>query len=501
MTTRVFTAAAAAALVAGAALVVRFSGTAAGGADSSGYLNSARMFAAGQLYERVRTVPGVKPDAYRPGVFVPLGMRPGRQPLTAVPTYPPGLPLHLAAASLLIGIGRAPVAVNVIAWVAATVLLYRLARVLAMPQTWCVTAVLTFTLFPLTVLQSVRVMSDLLATAWCTAAVAFALRGRKRGAYAVAAGMSFSMAVLVRPTDALLAPAIALALGGSPAAFVPAAVGAAPLLAGLGLYNLAEYGRVFTTGYTGIAPLVSLTNLPTGLLHFVRWLATFLGVPALALVGFGLVRAVRGDRRQVVLLTWAGAIVGFYTLYEQSVYGWWRLRFLLPALPAFILSAALAAQELCALAAERWRSRPVLRRLAAPAIAASLLWALGVSAYWDVTRRVWNVGTSEDVYPRCVAWSERQLPPNAALLAMQTSGAVYFYGRSPIVRYDLMDEPTYVRFTADARRAGVPLYALLFRNDRVEFDQRWPGSWQRLGGLDEASLWRLAETTAPTAHR
>ena len=114
---------------------------------------------------------------------------------------------------------------------------------------------------------------------------------------------------------------------------------------------------------------------------------------------------------------------------------------------------------------------------------------------------MWNVGTSEDVYPRCVAWSERQLPPNAALLAMQTSGAVYFYGRSPIVRYDLMDEPTYVRFIADARRAGVPLYALLFRNDRVEFDQRWPGSWQRLGGLDEASLWRLAETTAPTAHR
>jgi len=498
MATRSFTAAAAAALVAGAVLVARFSGTAAGGADSSGYLNSARILAAWELHERVRTIPGIEADAYPAGTFVPLGMRPGRQPLTAVPTYPPGLPIHLAAASLLIGLGRAPVAVNVVAWIAGAVLLYRLARLLAMPRSWCLTTVLAFALFPLTVLQSVRVMSDLLATAWCTAAVVFALRGRRRTAYAVAAGASFGIAVLVRPTDALLAPALAVALGGSPAALVAAAAGAAPLLAGLGLYNLAEYGGVFTTGYTGIAPLVSLANLPTGLLHFGRWLAAFLGAPALALVGFGLVRAVRGDRRQAVLLTWAGAIVGFYTLYEQSVYGWWRLRFLLPALPAIILSAVLAARELRALAAERWRARPLVRRLATAALAAGLLWAFGVSAYWDVTRRMWEIGKSEDVYPRCVTWSERQLPANAALLAMQASGAVYFYGRSPIVRYDLMDEPTYARFVADARRARVPLYGLLFRNDRLEFDRRWPGSWLRLGGLEEASLWRLREAAAPT---
>ena len=501
MPRRPYTSAAAAALVAGAVLVARFSGTAGGGADSSGYLTSARMFAAGRLHERVRTPPGVSTDAYPPGLFVPLGLRPGREPLTAVPTYPPGLPLHLAAASLLVGLGRAPVAVNVLAWVAAVVFVYRLARVLALPRDWCVASVLAFALFPLTVLQSTRVMSDLLATAWCTAAASFALRGRKRTAYAVAAGASLGVAILVRPTDALLAPAIALALGGSPPALAAALVGAGPLLAGLGLYNLAEYGRVFTTGYTGIAALVSPANFPAGLLHFGRWLGTFLGAPALALVGFGIFRATRGDRRQAVLLTWAGAIVGFYTLYEQSLHGWWRLRFLLPALPAVILSAALAARELNVTAAERWRFRPVLRRLAATALFAGLLWALGVSAYWDATRRVWEIGESEDVYPRCVAWAEAQLPPNAALLAMQTSGAVHFYGRLPVVRYDLMDEPTYARFVTDARKANVPLYALLFRNDRIEFERRWPGSWLRLGGIEEASLWRLREAAAPAVAR
>ncbi|MBZ5586933.1 MAG: hypothetical protein LAO05_00025 [Acidobacteriia bacterium] len=488
-----------AAMVAGAALVARFSGTAAGGADSSGYLNSARLLARGRLAEPVRAVPGILAASYPSGIFVPLGMRPGRRPATAAPTYPVGLPLHLAAASLLLGPERAPVTVNVLAWIAAVVLLYRLARLLALPRTWSVMAVLAFAVFPVTVLQSVRVMSDVLATAWCLAAAFFALRARKHGTYALGAGVSLSIAVLVRPTDALVAPALALAVGASPTLLAAAAAGAAPCLLGLGLYNLAEYGRAVTTGYTGLAPSVALANLPNGVLHLGRWLVTFLGAPAVALVGLGVVRAVRGDRRQVVLLTWAGAIVGFYSLYEPSLYGWWRLRFLLPAVPALILSALLAAKELLASAEEVRASRPALRRGAAAGLAVGLLWSLVVSGYWVVSRKVWEVGRSEDIYPRCVAWAERRLPPNAALVSMQTSGAVNFYGHLPIVRYDLLDQPTYARFVADAKALGIPLYALLFRNDRLEFERRWPGEWVRLDGLDEASLWQLKSGAVPAA--
>ncbi|HVN75142.1 MAG TPA: hypothetical protein VMT19_02410 [Thermoanaerobaculaceae bacterium] len=494
MRSRAFTAAAAAALIAGAALVARFSGTVAGGADSSGYLNSARLFASLRLREAVRRVPGVDPDRYPPGAFVPLGMRPGPVPHTAVPTYPPGLPLHLAAASLLVGLDRAPVVVNVAAWIAAVVLVYRLARRLAAPHGWCAAAAVVFALFPLTVLQSVRVMSDVLATAWCSAAALWSLKGRTRPEYAAAAGVGFGVAVLVRPTDALLAPALALALGPAPRTLLAAAAGAAPALAGLGLYNLAEYGRVLTTGYTGIAPLVSLANAPSGLLHFGRWLVTFLGAPAFALVAWGICGAFRGDRRQAMLLTWAGALLAFYAAYEQSVYGWWRLRFILPALPALLASAVLAGRDL----ALRARPSPLLRRLTAGALAGTLGWALAASGYWVVTRRVWREGRNEAEYPRCVAWAESQLPPGSALLAMQTSGAVYFYGRSPIVRYDLMDEPTYTRFLADARDSGVEPFALLFRNDRLEFERRWPGAWVRVGGLEQASLWRLrAPEAAP----
>ncbi len=496
MSSRAFNLAATAALLAGAALVARHSGSAAGGADSSGYLNSARLLAHGELAERLRPVPGVDAASYPPGILVPLGMRPGRGPVTAVPTYPSGLPLHLAAAALLLGLARAPVAVNVAAWIAAVALSYRLPRRFGAPRAWAVAAAVAFAAFPPTVLQSVRVMSDVLAAAWCTAAIVFAIKGRSRPLYAAAAGASFGIAVLVRPTDALVAPALALALGATPAALLPAAAGAAPVLAALGAYNLAEYGRAFTTGYTGIAPLLSVAFIPAGALHLGRWLAVFLGPPVLALAGLGTVRALRGDRRQLVLVTWAAAIVTFYAAYEQSLYGWWRLRFLLPALPALLTSALLAGRDLLGRASDR----PRPRRLAAAALAAALAWALAAPAYWLATRRPWRVGRSEEVYPRAVAWAEAQLPPGGALLAMQTSGAIYFYGRSPTVRYDLLDDAAYARLLADARRRGTPLRALLFRNDRLEFERRWPGDWVRVGGLEEASLWRpRAEAGAPPA--
>jgi hypothetical protein len=485
------------ALLISAAAVIYFAGAVAGGADSSGYLNSARLLAQGRLSAPVRTIPGIAPLEYPAGAFAPLGMRPGRVPGTLVPTYPVGLPLHLAAVSLLVGLKHAPLVVNALAWIASAVLLYRLARLLGLARRWSVVAVVAFVAFPVTVLQSVRPMSDLLATMWCLAAVTFAVRSRTRRRFAVATGVSFAVAVLVRPTDALIAPAIAVAIGANPAAAALAAAGAAPILAGLGVYNAELYGTALTTGYTGIGPLVSLKYLGQGLLHFGRWLGTFLGAPALLLLAAGLVRAARGDRRQTVLLTWAGALVAFYVLYEPSLYGWWRLRFLLPAVPPFVVSALLAAMDLVGRVRTRWGHRSTATRALTMALLGCLIWGLGASAYWVVSQRVWEVGASEDVYPRCVAWAEQQVPANAAFVAMQTTGAIYFYGHRPIVRYDLLDEDAYARLRTDAATAGVPLYALLFRIDRLEFERRWPGEWERLDGLEEASLWQPKTTPPP----
>jgi hypothetical protein len=481
------------------AAIAHFVGNSAGGADTSGYLNSARLLAQGRLSEPARLVPGVNPAVYPPATFVPLGMRPGRVAGTVVPVYPVGLPLHLAAASFLVGLGRAPTLVNTLAWMVSIMLVYRLARLMSLPRRWSAIAVVSFAVFPVTVLQSVRVMSDLLATTWCLSAVAFALRSAKRRSYAVVSGVSFAVAVLVRPTDVLVGPAVALAIGANPSALGLATIGAAPILAGLGLYNLANYGSALTTGYSGIGPLVSVVYLGRGLLFFGRWLGTFLGPLALFVVVVGVFLALRGDRRQTVLAAWSGALIVFYALYEPSIfYGWWRLRFLLPALPAMLVMALLAAKTLLGKAQVRSIERRTLWWSLRLALLGCIVWDLAASAYWVGARRLWRVGGEDDIYPRCVSWAESQVPANAAFLSMQTSGAIYYYGHHPIVRYDLLDDAAYKRFRADASMAGIPIYALLFRIDRLEFERRWPGEWERLGGLGEASLWRPRPSPVPT---
>lgn len=492
MQNRLFVVLAGTAVVVSGALIGCFVGNSAGGADTSGYLNSARLLRQGRVSEPLRTIPGIAPAAYPPYAFVPLGMRAGREPGTIVPSYPVGLPLHLTAASFLFGLDRAATVVNTLAWIGAIVLLYHLARLMGLARRWAVAAVVSFAVFPVTVLQSVRLMSDLLATTWCLAAIAFAIRSQKHAGYAVVSGVSFAVAVLVRPTDVLLAPAIGLAIGANPVALALAAAGAAPILAGLGLSNLALYGSVLTTGYSGIGPLVSPAYLGRGLLHFGRWLGTFLGPPALFLVvGGGGILAVRGDRRQGVLLCWSGAFVGFYAMYEQSFYGWWRLRFLLPALPGIIISALAVALAVSHFVKMRWGHRALVWRGVNAALLGCLIWNLGASVYWVTAHRIWEVGAGDDIFPSCVAWAEKQIPANAAFLAMEASGAIYYYGHHPVVRFDHLDEASYARFRAEASAANVPLYALLFRIDRLEFERRWPRAWQRVGSLGRHRCGRL----------
>src|SRR5436309_1904512 len=74
----------------------------AAGADSSGYLWSARLFRHGALSVPIAVQPGFPAAVVGPNAFAPLGarVRPGTWEL--VPTYPTGLPLHLAAANLIL---------------------------------------------------------------------------------------------------------------------------------------------------------------------------------------------------------------------------------------------------------------------------------------------------------------------------------------------------------------------------------------------------------------
>src|SRR5688572_16437461 len=77
-----------------AVFLARSSSSVAGGADSSGYLNSARLLAAGQLMTELRTPSEFGPQeklrrlAFQPHGFAPFNGIPGISP-----TYAVGLPL------------------------------------------------------------------------------------------------------------------------------------------------------------------------------------------------------------------------------------------------------------------------------------------------------------------------------------------------------------------------------------------------------------------------
>ena len=100
----------------------------AGGSDSSGYVNGARLLAHGRAHEPIRGLARLGLSSDFAAVFTPLGYTAARQPGAMVPSYPPGFPLHMALASLLAGWNSGPFLVSPIAGLACLALLYLLGR-------------------------------------------------------------------------------------------------------------------------------------------------------------------------------------------------------------------------------------------------------------------------------------------------------------------------------------------------------------------------------------
>lgn len=131
------------------------SGPYAGGADSSGYLNHARLLARGRTTTSIRPISGLSMRRYSPWAFTPLGFTPadgeGRAD-TLVPSYPAGLPLHLVLASWLVGWDQAPVLVNALAAAGGLLALYLLGLQLGLSGPWRLYVVASVALFPVAAL-------------------------------------------------------------------------------------------------------------------------------------------------------------------------------------------------------------------------------------------------------------------------------------------------------------------------------------------------------------
>ena len=449
-----------AALVLYAAILIAHRCGVAGGADSSGYLNQARLWRSGTLSLEV---PSEK--------HIPLGFVKGTRPNTMVPSYPPGLPLHMA----LLG-DRGSAFLSPLAAIGCLLLLVRIARELGIDHANALAAAMILALSPVFIFQSLQPMSDVVSTFWALVCVWCAIRGRERTSFAIAAGVAFGIGVLVRPTHVLLFPAMLALLGLRVRTLAAFAAGGAPFA--LFQFALANhwYGSPLKSGYGSITESLGLRFFPTRFVHYTKWLAILfpLAFP------FGLLK------KRIALLLWFLPFFLFYCVYEPYE-TWWYTRFLLPAIPAVLLLAA---------------SFRIPR-------AALLTMVVAIAAMQLVTAHrfhVLDVAKGEATYERAALLAKQHVPRDATILASQHSGALLFYAEHLALRFDMIDSSSEALGVLGVPRSGAPrgtprtseapeelpaLYALVSDYELPALKQRVPGEWTAVARTGDTTLLRL----------
>ncbi|MDP3073359.1 MAG: glycosyltransferase family 39 protein [Opitutaceae bacterium] len=465
----------------------------AGGADSSGYLNSARLLAAGRLTAEARvpaelaSAPSLPPQLFQPHGFIPA-VEPGR----LAPTYAVGLPLQLALASLVVGPALAPTVVGVLGALAALALLYAVARELGLDAGFAAAGAATLAAFPVFLFMSIQPLSDTPATAWCLAAVFAALRAaRGGGGWAVLCGGAIGMAVLVRATNALVLPAIIALLGFDVRRLSLAVLGGLPAAVWLGCYNHALYGSALQSGYLNLGEAFDARYGAPTIVHVAKWIALMMPAALLALPFVALAGRARPARIGIALALWFGAFAGFYAFYEFTREVWWGLRFLLPGLPALILGALLGLETLAK--SPRWRGT----------LAAGLaVWAVGLGWFWTQHHHLLLTRSYEQAYADAADAARREFPRDALVLAGLHSGSLFHSTDLAILRWEFVRPEEWPRLRALAAQAGRPVGAVIFEMEKAEaLEQRCTGPWRQLAQVRNIGLWLLDEPREPAPTR
>lgn len=453
----------------------------AGGADSSGYLNSAALLRAGRFSTPVPVLPGHGVDDFGRLAQQPLGFTSRTSPGWMSPSYPLGLPLHLAAFSFLSGLEQAAIPLNICSALAGGGLLYLFARRLGLPHTLALSGLAMLLLCPLFLFSALQPMSDLLALVWTLAALYAAVRAREKPGWAWFCGLAVALAVLVRPTNLLLALPVMLALGSRWRDYLRVAAGGLAGAVLLAWYNREVYGTLFTTGYGDIRSSFGGEFVPHNLAHFARWITTLLTPFIVTGLAVPFLKTAR-RREFAVLGSWAVVLIGFYAFYYHSGETWWYLRFILPAFPVLILAALSGLHALTADLRQR-----------------TIIWGvlLTICLTWETSMlqrlEVLNLKTGEATYAEAGGWVRTHLPPGTAILCMQVSGAFHYYTDSLIFRWDLAEMKPLLQALGEQHR---PVYAVLFDFEEQPARQRVGGSWTKLAHIGQATVWQI-EPAAP----
>jgi hypothetical protein len=434
----------------------------ASGSDAYGYVSQAYLWANGAL-PSAQTIPIEVPWPSADVSLAPLGYRPGPQPHTIVPTYAPGLPLIMAAASVAGACGPFLV---VPAFAAAAVwATFVLGKRTAGATAGFLAAALV-AMSPTMLFMALAPMSDVPAAALWTAAACAALGTRRRDV--VWCGIFSAVGLLVRPNLAIVPVVffvhLAAASAGRERVIRPAiyAIPVAAVVVFVGMLNATWYGSPLNSGYGSTAEIFSASSILPNLARYPVWLwrsqSPFVLLALLPLVPpFD-----RFANRAAVRLC---AALFFVTLFSYLVYfsfeEWWYLRFLLPAMPALIVLLAAGLVAMRRQIGEPWGG---IVTIAATLVMVTLTTRfsyghVGPSGIQDGEHRYAEVG----------AFVWRTLPPNAVVLAVQESGSVRFYGGRMTIRWDLIDRDWTSRAPAELERLGLHPYLVIEDFELAQF--------------------------------
>jgi len=475
------------------ALMAGRMGVCAGGSDSSGYANNARLLMEGRLFAEQRRIDGA-PESLPSYTYVPLGFAPsGEGRMT--PTYPLGLSALFVAASLGTSLNTGMTVAMGLMLLGSLAATYALARQSGLGRGWAALCSGSLAACPLFQCMSLQAMSDMPALFWTTLALALGLAGRERRWLVGVAGIAVSVAVFVRPSNILVLVPMLWALGVDWRRWLWLAVGGAPGAAVWMLTNHALFGRYVATGYGDVSMLFAWCHVGPTLRNYATTLPQLL--PLFFLSAFAVSGTRRGDCARaaaVMAATWVLVLAAFYSFYACTQETWWYLRFVLPAFPALIVLSVCGLREVCRRVGGMvlgWRTLAA-RVAVVLALAIGLKVQLAASAKWSAM----EFGICERAYPRLCARVGEMVSPDAVIFCMQTSGALFYSGPWTIVRWDLVDKTTARSLMTAAVKTGRPVYAVLFPFELDQehcFRRGLAGRWSKVATVDDNTIWRLED--------
>jgi hypothetical protein len=199
-----------------------------------------------------------------------------------------------------------------------------------------------------------------------------------------------------------------------------------------------------------------------------------------------------------MLLAWITAFVGFYGFYSHTHDAWTYLRFILPAFPPLIVVTVWTAWEIVARTGHLLPGG--IRRHGWVALAVTAVLVVILNSEWTRTHTVLQTGEVDRLSYDTAEWTRTHLPPDAAIVAMQLSGSLFYYTRFPVLRYDGLSQEQLFRLGPAAAAHGVPFYAALHTFDRERFAatlaDRSAGTWRLIGEVGTNTIWQFRGAVA-----